>query len=356
MTPFRVLAVLVVALPLVTQAETATLSNGDRITGSLADSDGKALTLQTSYAGDVKIQWSAIKELSSAKPIYVTTSDKKTISGSVEPSGSHLTVHEASGQTVDVAMAEITALRSSEGQIAYEKSLHPRWDQDWKGSATVGLSLARGNSDTTNFDTGFTLDRKTTSDHIGVYESSLYSSNGLPGGGVTANAIFGGARYDHNITDKLFGFVSGDFTHDELQGLNLQQIYSGGLGWHAISTSTTTFDLLGGFNYTRDSYGATPTTPAPTVTRNLPGITAGEVFIHKFGAITTLDENFYFYPDLSDLSQYRFSLDASAVTKINKWLGWQLSIGDRYITNPPIPHTKSNDLILSTGLNLTFSH
>jgi len=50
------LSVLILALPLLTDAETATLSNGDRITGGLADSDGKTLTLQTAYAGDVSIE------------------------------------------------------------------------------------------------------------------------------------------------------------------------------------------------------------------------------------------------------------------------------------------------------------
>jgi hypothetical protein len=97
-------------------------------------------------------------------------------------------------------------------------------------------------------------------------------------------------------------------------------------------------------------------TSTPDVNRNLAGITAGENFIHKFGTLTTLTEHAYFYPDLSDLSQYRFSLDATSVTQIKKWLGWQLSISDRYVTDPPILGTKSNDVIMSTGLNVTFAH
>ena len=58
----------------------------------------------------------------------------------------------------------------------------------------------------------------------------------------------------------------------------------------------------------------------------------GEVFMHKFGATTTLTEDFTFYPDLSDFSQYRFALDSGLVTKINKWLGWQTTFSDRYVT------------------------
>jgi hypothetical protein len=343
------------SFPLVVLAETVTLNNGDRITGSISDSDGKAITLKTDYAGEVKIQWAAIKELAAPKPVFVTTDDKKTISGTIAPNGKNLTVHESNGTTVDVPYAKISFVRSSEGQDAYEKTLHPSWGQDWKVGATVGLGIARGNSDTTNLNTAATADRKTLHDDLAIYESSIYSTNDQPGGGVTANAILGGARYSHNITDKLFGFVSGDFTHDELQDLDLRAIYSGGLGWHAIDKpNKTTFDILGGINYTRESYSGTAEAPGPSVDRNLPGITFGEIFMHKLGASTTINEDAYFYPDLSDISQYRVSLDANSVTKFKKWLGWQISISDRYVTNPPIANTKSNDVILSTGINVAF--
>ena len=93
-----------------------------------------------------------------------------------------------------------------------------------------------------------------------------------------------------------------------------------------------------------------------SVARNLPGLTVGENFTRKIGAKNVLTENFIFYPELSDISNYNFSLDASLVTKINSWFGWQTSVADRYVTNPPFAGTKSNDIILSTGLNITFSH
>ena len=43
------------------------------------------------------------------------------------------------------------------------------------------------------------------------------------------------------------------------------------------------------------------------------------------------------------------------VTKLNKWLGWQNSFGDIYVSNPPLG-TKKNDLQISTGLNISFTH
>ena len=357
----RFLAFIIFAgvLQSVTLADTVTMKNGDRLTGTIGDSDGKAVTLHTDYAGDVKVNWSAIKEVASAKPLFVATSDKNVVSETIAPEGDNLVVHTTSESSVVVPLAKVTAIRSSEGQQAYEKSLHPGLLHDWKGSATVGFALARGNSDTTDLNSGLNLIRKTSSDEVKLYESSVYAANGTtptsPVSGVTANAILGGARYDRDITEKMFAFGSADFTHDQLQDLTLQSIYTGGLGWHAIAHPNTTLDVFAGINYTREMYNASASSiVTSSLTRNLPGITAGEDFTHKFGAISTLTEDFTFYPDLSDTSQYRFSLDAAWVTKFNKWLGWQVTAADRYITNPPILGAKSNDLILSTGLNISF--
>jgi putative salt-induced outer membrane protein YdiY len=340
------------ALASVAGADTVMLKNGDRLTGTVEVSDGKDVTLKTDFAGEIKIQWSAVQELKTDKPIYVVTPDKKTVSGTVSTDGSNLIVHTANNGTVPVPLAQVTVVRSSDVETAYEKSLHPSLLEAWKGGASLGFAIARGNSETTNLTTGFNADRKTLHDELTFYEASLYSTNDQPGGATLANSILGGVKYDHNITKRLFVFVSADYAHDALQELNLRQIYSGGLGVHIINNPNTTFDFLAGVNYTRETYGG----GATYVDRNLAGITVGEDFMHKFGKSTTFTEVFYFYPDLSNTGEYRFALDAASVTKINKWLGWQTALTDRYVTNPPIAGTKSNDIIFSTGINVSFTH
>jgi Protein of unknown function, DUF481 len=339
-----------------TLADTLVLKNGDHLTGTIESSDAKAITFKTDYAGEIKVQWSAVKETSTEKPLYVVRKDQTTVNGNVTSEDANLIVHTANAGNVGVPLGDVTIIRSPEQQQAYEHSLHPGLLEAWKGGANLGFAVARGNSDTTNLVLGFNADRKTLSDEIKVYTSSIYSTSGIPvAGTVTANEILGGVRFDKNIQPKLFAFVSGDFAHNALQSLDIQQIYGAGLGWHAINHPNTTLDFLAGVNYTRESYsGATTTSPNTTVNRNLAAITLGEDFAKKLGSTTSFTEHFYFYPDLSDTSQYRFSLDAGLVTQIKKWLGWQLTLSDRYVTNPPILGTKSNDVVLSAGLNLAF--
>ena len=344
-------------------ADSLTLKNGDHLTGTITAIDRQEITLKTDAAGEIKIKWSDVQGFTSDEPLYVATPEKQTIIGTVALEGSDLVVHTATAGDVRIPLDQITIVRTESQQQAYEKNLHPSLLNHWAGGVNIGFALARGNSNTTNLNTALTAVRKTLSDEIRVAASSIYSTSGTSTsgapGGVTANEILGSAAYHRNIGDAMFVFASGDFTHDALQDLTLRSIYTGGLGWHAINTPNTTLDALFGINYTRESYSSSPSALNPTainVSRNLPGITAGENFMHKFGASTAFTESFDFYPDLSDFSQYRFSLDAAVVTKIHKWLGWQTSLSDRYVTNPPIFGTKSNDVILSTGLSLSFSH
>jgi len=187
-------------------ADSVVLKNGDHLTGTITGSDGKDLTLKTDFAGDIKIHWSAIKEASSEKALYVVTADKKTVNGNVTSDGTNVIVHTASAGEIQVPLARLTVMRSADDQAAYEKSQHPGILESWKGGLNIGLALARGNSDTTNLNTGFTAVRKTPNDQISIYESSIYTTNGGVNSGVTANEILGGARYDRNITKKIFAF------------------------------------------------------------------------------------------------------------------------------------------------------
>jgi hypothetical protein len=52
-------------------ADQVTLSNGDRLTGTILKSDDKALVLKTEFAGEVTVEWPAITEINSAQPLHV---------------------------------------------------------------------------------------------------------------------------------------------------------------------------------------------------------------------------------------------------------------------------------------------
>ncbi len=339
-------------------ADQVTLKNGDRLTGSISKSDGKELVIKTDYAGDVTVKFDAIQAITSAGDLHVVMSGGKTAVGPVTTSGDNVVVATRTSGSVEAPKSSITTLRSPAEQAAYEKSLHPGWAEGWTGGLNVGFALTRGNSQTKNLNTAFTAVRKGAKDKLGLYANSIFATNDLPGASphTTANAIGGGARYDRDISHRLFGFVNGDFYHDELQSLDLRSIFGGGLGLHVIKSDATTLNLLAGVNYTHESYSV-PFNPSVSndKTRSLAGLTLGDEFMHKLSKSTVITQNLYFYPDLTNTGEYRGTFTFGVVTKINKWLGWQNSFGDVYVSAPPVGK-KKNDILLSTGLNFSFAH
>jgi hypothetical protein len=344
-------------------ADHVQLKNGDHLTGTVVKSDGKTLVLHTEFAGDVTIQFVAITEITTEKELHVTTSEKKTVVGPVTTSDGKLEVATKTGGTVEVAKESVALIRNDTEQAAYEKSLHPGLLRGWNGGANVGFSLAQGNSETENLALAFNAAHPTLKDKITMYASSVYTTNRLATPSTVANLEQGGFRYDRNAGQKLFGFAGVDFMSNDLQHLGLRSVGSGGLGFHAIKSDTTTLDLLAGGNYTHETYHFIPGNPlatppvlaTPGVTHNFGALTLGEELGQHLGKSTLLNQKFYFYPDLSDTGQYRGTFDLGTVTKISKWLGWQNQFSDIYVSNPP-GTAKRNDVIFTTGLNLTFAH
>jgi putative salt-induced outer membrane protein YdiY len=346
-------------------ADQVTLKNGDKFSGKIVKSDGKTLVLHTDAAGDVTINFDAIQQITTDQDLHVGLKDGKTVVGPVTASDGKVEVATKSGN-VEAPTAEVTVIRNDAEEAAYDKTLHPGLLQGWNGGADVGFSYAHGNSDTENLALAINATRLTLHDKITIYTSSINTENNAPFANpkTVAAIIQAGIRYDHNLTDRTFAFVGADFISDALQDLDLRGVYGGGLGLHAIKSDNTTLDILGGFNYTHETYSngalVIPVTNPPTfvsygVTNRFAALTIGEELMHKLGKSTVVNESLYYFPELKDFSEYRVTFKAGSVTKISNWLGWQNQFGDIYVTNPPVG-TKSNDLILTTGLNFSFTH
>jgi len=331
-------------------ADQIVLKNGDRLTGTIEKSDGKALMIKTEFAGEVTVQWPAVQEITSTQKLHVSLNNGQTVSGTVTTSDGNLAIATADAGTITEPKASVAKVFGEAEQAAYEKSQHPGLLEGWQGGANVGFGLTRGNSQTKNLAVAFTADRKGWRDKLSLYTNSIYATNDAPGAtpSTTANAVQGGIRYDHDLTPRIFAYVGADFQTDALQTLDLRSVFGGGLGWHAIKNDRTTLDLLGGINYTREKYSALPS-------RSFAAVSVGEELSHKLGMNTLLTEKLYFFPNLNDTGEYRATFNFGTVTKISKWLGWQNAFGDIYVTNPPAG-AKQNDILLTTGLNFSFAH
>jgi len=349
----KVTLLALLALSSVAFADQITLTNGDRLTGTIEKSDEKQLVIKTEFAGEVTVQWPAVQDIKSDQQLHVGLKNGQTAVGPVSTTDGKIAVSTKTAGNVEAAKQNVVVMRSDAEQAAWEKSQHPGLLQGWAGGVNVGFGLTAGNSQTKNLALAFNGVRTGLHDKLTLYTTSVYATSATATPNVTANNNKGGARYDRDITKRLFGFVNADFFTDALQDLNIRALGGGGLGLHVIKSDSTTLDLLGGVNYTHENYTQVPPLTGHLV-HNFAAGTLGETLTHKLKQ-TVITQDAYFFPDFKSGGDYRATFDLGTVTKINRWLGWQNAFGDVYVTNPPTDK-KRNDLVFTTGINVSFTH
>src|SRR5690606_32081208 len=112
---------LAVAGPLA--ADVVTLSNGDRVTGSILESNEKTLKMKTEFLGEVEIEWSAVTALGAPDKLYVTSGAGQTLVGPVTTEDDKLQVTAPSSGEVELPSSEVAVLRNEEAEQAYLASI-----------------------------------------------------------------------------------------------------------------------------------------------------------------------------------------------------------------------------------------
>ena len=60
------------------------------------------------------------------------------------------------------------------------------------------------------------------------------------------------------------------------------------------------------------------------------------------------------FNNLSRTGEYRVNGDLGLSFKLTRWLNWNTSLSDRYLSNP-VAGRKRNDFLYTAGLGVTFS-
>jgi putative salt-induced outer membrane protein len=333
------------------RADQVTLKNGDRLSGAIVKADGKTLLLKTDYAGDVTLKWSAVDTFTTAGAVHVDLAGGQTVRGTVTAAAGGEEIAVEGGGKQSASLDTIAAIRNDTEETAYEAQQrllsHPRLTDFWSSYFDTGISLTRGNADNLNVAIQGKAIREAPKNKFTVHGAYVEAKNTVAGVTTTsANQSLGDLRDDISLTDHFFVFGSSGFEHNPIQLLNFRYIFDAGAGYHVIKSMSTTFDLFGGGSYKQDQFST------GLIVKSAQAL-VGDELDYKLNDRAGVSERLTFYPDLSQRGQYFATLDTTANTKLYKWISWQVTFSDRYLTNP-VPGTKKNDLLLTTGLRLTF--
>jgi putative salt-induced outer membrane protein YdiY len=248
---------------------------------------------------------------------------------------------------VAATQEEVTAIRNADEQRAYERLLRPGLLQLWSGVGSIGWAGTIGNARTLTFTTALNAARQTKTDKTSIYLNLIKASALVEGRSAgTAQAVRAGIAYNVNVGPRLFVNVFNDYEYDRFQNLDLRFVLGGGFGFHVVKTARSAFDVLGGIAYNRSSFN----TP---LIRNAAEAFWGDEYTLKLTESSSLIQSFRMFHDLTDGGTYRVNFDFGVVTKLTTWLSWNVSLNDRYLSDPA-PGRKTNDFLYTTGLGVNF--
>ncbi len=342
-------------------------TDGERLTGHFVRATGAAVTFHSDALGDVTVDWKKVKELTSTAKVAVIPKGvriRKPADAANIPRGT-LTVQDqqvhlaaptppaAPAAPTQEAPIPLSGTNTIIDQAGFDKALmHESFLQDWKGTVTIGVAVVNATQDSESFTGAVNLVRAVPAEDwleprnkTILNLSDSYGEVTQPATPSIKTSIFhGAAERDEYFSPRLFAFGQGAFDHNYSQGLDLQQTYSGGIGWTLILRDNETLDIKGSASYIRQQFATAPN-------QDLFGSIFGEDF-HRVFKHATLDQHLTVTPAWNVTSDYAAAFNALLTMPVYKRLNGSAGFIETFL-NDPAPGFRKNSVQITLGVTYT---
>jgi putative salt-induced outer membrane protein len=216
---------------------------------------------------------------------------------------------------------------------------------NWVGSAGLGFSMNRGNTDTTNLNLTFdaTYDPKKNN----VWKLQGLYLRGDTDGEASVDRLFLQGRYERNLTSRTFAFGQAQYLRDQFKQIDYLFATSAGLGYKVVATDGVSFNIDGGAGV---SWEKNPGFDVDTSAV----ITAGDQFAWKLSPTATVTQTFAALWDADDFGDALYTFNVGLTTSLVKQLELKIALLDAYKTKPPSELVKKNDVAFLTAIVYKF--
>jgi hypothetical protein len=334
-------------------------TDGEKLIGQLKSAKGDSVVFKSDMAGEITVAWSKIQELRTAHPFAVIGKNaqlRKHTDASQVPQG-NLTVADQKIAVQPAAGAPRTVAVPDAGFVVaqpdFEKAMNRNdgFFHDWGGAVTAGASLVEATQESETFTGAIALVRTEPteswmppSDRTLLGFTAAYGRISQPGVPDIKTAIYhAAAEEDKYFSPRLFGFGQAALDHNYSLGLDLQQMYGGGVGWTAYKTAAAELDLKAAVSYIHQTFSEGGTN------ESLIGSTFAEIYTRKFQHGILLNEQFSATPAWNDTNAYFATGSATLTLPVHKRLSMALTSADSFLNDPP-PGFRKNSFQFTAGL------
>lgn len=214
--------------------------------------------------------------------------------------------------------------------------------EDWNKSLDFGLSLSKGNTDSSLTRAAVKAEKKLVEES---YSGELSYSYGEENGEANQDELLAKASYKNIFAGKNFYGLRFDARRDQFADIDYRFSLNATYGYYWIDSDVTTFSTELGLGLTvedkgdgRDAY--------------LNGL-FDQYYSHELNDFTKVFQSFSFSPRIGNISDYRLEFKAGLETQVTETVSFKISFEDRY-ESQPAAGKKSNDLKVLAGLSYKF--
>ena len=345
-------------------ADILVFTNGDQLTGHLERVAGGSVVFKSDMAGEVTISVNKVKELRSGAKFAALRKgkpgkDNLVGEGDVHFAADTVTITPPSAAPVTLAAKDLGFLIDAptyDSQVNHDIPFR----KGWSGAVTGGATIVRSTDDTTSFTAGIALARvvpsvaylptrnRTTFNLIETYGKAttpvIPPTVPATPAAVTKTSIFHtDAERDQYFNPRLYALADVAFDHNFSQGLDLQQLYGGGIGWTPVQTAKQQLDLKADVHFEKQTF---TTGPNPDII----GTIFGEAYKRNLPHTIVFTESGNFIPAWNHPSDYSAMVTGALVLPTYKRLSTSLAVTDNYL-NDPAPFYNKNSFQFVAGLS-----
>lgn len=322
-TPTLLLSVICFAAALgkgVSQDIFVKLKNGDRITGRLLAQETNHVIIATTWVEALALPISSISGLSTASGEHLYAAPE------AEPAKNPAPVADVKAKTMTVPTKKI------------------------RGTVQIGSVFQNGARDQelfytrikASYEQPYKRDPKKFFRTFADYTADYGETDGVK----SANRMSGSVKTDFDLTASTYIYNVGSGGYDEIRKIDSHYEIGPGLGYHLIKRPTFAFDVEGGVNYQNQLRSAG---------RDFDSlfIRTAETATWKIAPRLSFTEQFEFFVNSENSSQFRFKFDSTFSYKLIENLSLNFSVLDLYDTNPA-PSVDKNELMFRSSIGVTF--
>lgn len=343
----------IVALEGSARCDIMRFKNGDQLAGEWQRVNGSTLVFKSENLGEVSVAISKIKSMDSTRDSAILLQSGDAFSGmlSLLESGAW-ELRGKDGGVRHVAPGSVMAIYPLQTYFAKAGETRRPW-QNWDGTTSVGYSLVRGERDAGTLSISVNAVRREP-DLPGYKErfrtnyllNILLANTQTNGVRTSANSVSTSLRQDFLFSSTNFAFVLGQFEHIQTQSIDFRQTYGAGVGHDLLTRPNINMQVLGGLTFGRTAFAT------GEIRRDVEAL-VGQKIGWKLSPAVGLTHSLDFYPNLSEVGDYRFDSSTTLSTRIHSRLSFNTTVADRFLSRP-LTGRQRNELVFTTGLGLNF--